>query len=603
VADGNEMIEMHEGEIVFELCGVQSTPTFYHFPVRGQPPKLFLRSHPKNRLDPPVISVGQVGCIQVTSYQTSSFAAEPLGPPAGPQACDADWASHGGHCYKYFPVQLNYHDAESKCAEEGASVVHIANADENAFVGTLLPQAEKSWVWTSNPVDVDKYHNYWPGRRECIRFFSWVWFTNEDASDEGCFKNTPDSSQQASYVCEKEAPTDFCDYPLILIVGVPHDDAGYTASIFSDIRKYLKARVKTHLKCNPNGWIGIEKFANAQWLACPMSSDADELLNCIDGIPSARMHSLPHAGFSMPQDTKENSIGLMPAVAHALTAVEHWYFYELDRIRFPDVLDLWVMEVVLPGPSSKPPMSEGFGPKLYDPVDLWFTYDIYPSNYGVIDGGRLGVNVGLDPLEEFKTTTVDVNFGSMWRPIWFTSTFDPVDHSWHVSNPTLLEQYGFAQILTCRHHCDNDDCPGNDVKGRYVTFVCPYLSTLMEHCYKCHGGSWVTTDEWQPDEVVICDGWTQEIIERQCNTPHYIEACFKHGTTYSIAGVDPIQAKSALDCQQQCFAQDGCNYFTYSEDEASLPNACWLLEHIGGVSEKSHFISGDKECADGSSLP
>ena len=140
--------------------------------------------------------------------------------------------------------------------------------------------------------------------------------------------------------------TDFCDYPLILIVGVPHDDAGYTASIFSDIRKYLKARVKTHLKCNPNGWIGIEKFANAQWLACPMSSDADELLNCIDGIPSARMHSLPHAGFSMPQDTKENSIGLMPAVAHALTAVEHWYFYELDRIRFPDVLDLWVMEGV-----------------------------------------------------------------------------------------------------------------------------------------------------------------------------------------------------------------------------------------------------------------
>ena len=77
----------------------------------------------------------------------------------------------------------------------------------------------------------------------------------------------------------------------------------------------------------------------------------------------------------------------------------------------------------------------------------------------------------------------------------------------------------------------------------------------------------------------------------------HFAACFKHGTTYSIAGVDPIQAKSALDCQQQCFAQDGCNYFTYSEDEASLPNACWLLEHIGGVSEKSHFISGDKECA------
>ena len=78
------------GEIVFELCGVQSTPTFYHFPVRGQPPKLFLRSHPKNRLDPPVISVGQVGCIQVTSYQTSSFAAEPLGPPAGPQGVQLD---------------------------------------------------------------------------------------------------------------------------------------------------------------------------------------------------------------------------------------------------------------------------------------------------------------------------------------------------------------------------------------------------------------------------------------------------------------------------------------------------------------------------------
>ena len=58
----------------------------------------------------------------------------------------ADWATHGGHEYRYFSDELTFYEAREKCAEEGAYLVSIDNYLENIFIGDLRP-GNKPEIW------------------------------------------------------------------------------------------------------------------------------------------------------------------------------------------------------------------------------------------------------------------------------------------------------------------------------------------------------------------------------------------------------------------------------------------------------------------------
>ena len=46
--------------------------------------------------------------------------------------------------------------------------------------------------------------------------------------------------------------------------------------------------------------------------------------------------------------------------------------------------------------------------------------------------------------------------------------------------------------------------------GTVKHVVCPYEDILMEHCYRCYHNAF---------EVVVCDGWSEDQVRAQCNSP------------------------------------------------------------------------------------
>ena len=60
------------------------------------------------------------------------------------------------------------------------------------------------------------------------------------------------------------------------------------------------------------------------------------------------------------------------------------------------------------------------------------------------------------------------------------------------------------------------DCDA--AEGRVENIMCPYLSILMEHCYHCYNPNTTT------GEVVVCEGWSEEDIRAQCESPEPLSA-------------------------------------------------------------------------------
>ena len=73
--------------------------------------------------------------------------------------------------------------------------------------------------------------------------------------------------------------------------------------------------------------------------------------------------------------------------------------------------------------------------------------------------------------------------------------------------------------------------------GKMVTFVCPYEDLLMEYCYKCYHENDL--------EVIVCDGWDEDMIWQQCHSP------------VPIASVDP--SPSSQLPANQCTATSVAN--------------------------------------------
>jgi hypothetical protein len=64
--------------------------------------------------------------------------------------------------------------------------------------------------------------------------------------------------------------------------------------------------------------------------------------------------------------------------------------------------------------------------------------------------------------------------------------------------------------------CSGPDCDA--AEGRVENIMCPYLSILMEHCYHCYNPNTTT------GEVVVCEGWSEEDIRAQCESPEPLSA-------------------------------------------------------------------------------
>ena len=56
-----------------------------------------------------------------------------------------------------------------------------------------------------------------------------------------------------------------------------------------------------------------------------------------------------------------------------------------------------------------------------------------------------------------------------------------------------------------------DDCDERPPGGHLLSIPCPYLSLVMEHCYSCFAESGI--------EEIHCEGWTDDDIRRQCESP------------------------------------------------------------------------------------
>ena len=73
---------------------------------------------------------------------------------------NADFNLHGLKCYKWFNTELNYSDAMSACEDRGATLVTIANAEEDSFtnsnknrwIGLNDLELEGDLVWTDSSV-------------------------------------------------------------------------------------------------------------------------------------------------------------------------------------------------------------------------------------------------------------------------------------------------------------------------------------------------------------------------------------------------------------------------------------------------------------------
>eukprot|EP00670_Eutreptiella_braarudii_P004390 CAMPEP_0174294924 /NCGR_PEP_ID=MMETSP0809-20121228/43030_1 /TAXON_ID=73025 ORGANISM="Eutreptiella gymnastica-like, Strain CCMP1594" /NCGR_SAMPLE_ID=MMETSP0809 /ASSEMBLY_ACC=CAM_ASM_000658 /LENGTH=566 /DNA_ID=CAMNT_0015396729 /DNA_START=39 /DNA_END=1739 /DNA_ORIENTATION=+ len=299
---------------------------------------------------------------------------------------------------------------------------------------------------------------------------------DEDGNKEmGCLViESQGSSSFAALIFENDVP---CPLDLLIVSAQPSTLA---PDEFAEVKKYMRARVNSFLTRHPGYFIGIEQYHNGALIACPLTNDKQLLFACIDGTP---YNTAVIEGTVLGVGQGQGSEYIATASAMSLAGRHLLSWWRVQGEAAGRSIPEFAVELVLPGPSRD---QQGYYSD--DPFLLWMTYTATPPNYGI--KRMLAVNYKTTPLIELDQFPAK----------------GMLQHTYVVHPVADLERCGAEEIRFCPA---DYDCVVGD--GKEVTFSCPYESVIMEHCYKCVHDI--------DHEVVICDGWTEEDIRAQCESP------------------------------------------------------------------------------------
>ena len=68
------------------------------------------------------------------------------------RGCPEGWTAHGDSCYLFVEEQKSQADASAACAEMGATLAHVDDAAENAWLASMLPPlgTDDFWIGATN---------------------------------------------------------------------------------------------------------------------------------------------------------------------------------------------------------------------------------------------------------------------------------------------------------------------------------------------------------------------------------------------------------------------------------------------------------------------
>nr|XP_022310794.1 uncharacterized protein LOC111116095 [Crassostrea virginica] len=152
-----------------------------------------------------------VAGISILFIVTTSQFSSPVG------ACDPNWSSREGHCYRLFTSQLTWQNAILTCRTNSATLVDIADQRENEFVHGLIKNNKNTWLGGN---DGDREGSWvWSGGLLSWNYANWKAGQPDDSNSEDCLMMYPENgewndlkcSETLMFVCERHTPVGACD--------------------------------------------------------------------------------------------------------------------------------------------------------------------------------------------------------------------------------------------------------------------------------------------------------------------------------------------------------------------------------------------------------
>lgn len=105
---------------------------------------------------------------------------------ADPDACsEAGWSACEGSCYAFSEEPKSYDDAAAACAAQGAQLVSIQSAEENAYVQKLCKQ-RACWLGLSEPADSENW--FWADGAAAGTKGKWVGYVNWEKGEPNNYR-------------------------------------------------------------------------------------------------------------------------------------------------------------------------------------------------------------------------------------------------------------------------------------------------------------------------------------------------------------------------------------------------------------------------------
>lgn len=133
------------------------------------------------------------------------------------RGCPEGWKAHGSSCYLFSSDQLAHADASAACSTQGATLVHIDDAAENAFLASTIPAhgTDDYWIglqsdgtWEGDGVAMDDSYTNWftgepNGSGQCVRMCP---FGGSAGYSGGCTRGAwadYSCTTEYNYICER----------------------------------------------------------------------------------------------------------------------------------------------------------------------------------------------------------------------------------------------------------------------------------------------------------------------------------------------------------------------------------------------------------------